>query len=121
MPIYKAIFRVPGGEELKATRGYVPDIFFDAIQNVTLANLVETYEGGFTLSNEMHEKLNVREGYASYASVAKYAPEGDNFAPDFNSVLLTALKEANHARPLEDNLNYQIFIMEYIDSPPEDD
>lgn len=121
MPQYKAIFRLPGGKELEAHRGYVPDAFFDAIQKVTIDDIVEIYEDGFILTVEMHEKLNIPDAFTSYASVGKYAAQGMDKNPEFLNELLERLKITNHARPLELHYNYQIFIMEYIDSPPEDD
>lgn len=121
MPQYKAIFRLPGGKELEAHKGYVPDAFFDAIQNVTIDDIVEIYEDGFILTIEMHEKLNIANIFSSYASIGKYATQGMNKTPEFKIELLERLKIANHARPLEIHYNYQVFIMEYIDSPPEDD
>lgn len=120
MPYHKAIFHIPGGAELKAHNGYVPDAFFDAAQNVTATNLITTYEGGFSLTNDMHKKLDVPGAYSSYASVTANVPEGSSES-EVTQALINKLKEANHARPVEDNLNYQVFIMEYIEEAPDDD
>ncbi len=117
----KAIFHIPGGEELKADKGYVPDAFFDAAQQVTAKDIVAIYEGGFVLSNEMHEKLDKPQTFSSYAVVGLTAAEGADSKPEFILEMIKRLKLANHARPLGDNLHYQVFFMEYIDSPPEDD
>lgn len=121
MPYYKALFRLAGDKELEASHGYVPDAFFDAAQKATVDDIVVIYEGGFALTTEMHEKLNFTDRYTSYASVAKKAPEGSENMPEFRHELLQLLKNANHARPLETRFHYQVFIMEHIETPPEDD
>ncbi len=121
MPYYRAIFRLPGGKELEATKGYVPDAFFDAIKKVTTDDIVAIYEGGFILSNEMHDKLNIPHTYTSYAATGKEAPEGADKTPEFETEMLGRLKLANHARPLEEHFNYQVFYMEYIEPTPDDD
>lgn len=121
MPLYKALFRVPGGKELEANHGYVPDEFFDAIGKITPEDIVEIYEDGFVLSNEMHEKLDVPGTFTTYASVGMKAPEGTHKNPEFAGEMLKKLKMANHARPLKENLHYQIFYMEYIESTPDED
>ena len=121
MPHYKAIFRIPGGKELEAHNGYVPDAFFEAIQNITPANLVETYEGGFVLSNEMHEKLNIHHTFSSYAITGRNTVDATPENPDFINGLIAFLKTTNHARPVEAHYNYQIFIMEHIEESPDDD
>ncbi|MFP9099524.1 hypothetical protein ACLI09_10745 [Flavobacterium sp. RHBU_24] len=121
MPHYKAIFHIPGGTALQARNGYVPDAFFEALQQLTPADLVETYEGGFVLSNEMHEKLNIPGAFSSYAIAGRNAVEANPESPDFISGLIAFLKTTNHARPLEAHYNYQVFIMEYIEETPDDD
>lgn len=121
MPYYKAVFHLPGGNELKAERGVVPDAFFDAIHQVTTQDIADIHEGGFILSTEMHEKLSIPDTYASYAITGLNAPEGSDKDPQFLNLLLEHLKEANHARPLEMHYNYQIFIMEFVEDVPEDD
>ncbi|KOS05708.1 hypothetical protein AM493_06400 [Flavobacterium akiainvivens] len=121
MPYYRALFRLPGGKELEATKGYVPDAFFDAIKNVTVNNLVVIYEDGFVLSNEMHDKLNIHNAFTSYAAVGISAPHGADTASGFADEMLTRLKEANHARPLEDHHNYQVYYMEFIENVADDD
>lgn len=121
MSYYKAIFRLPGGSELKATRGYVPDSFFDAIQKVTTADIVDIHQGGFILSTEMHQKLSIPDTFTSYAITGLNAPDGDKDSQEFHDKLLEHLKEANHARPVEEHYNYQVFIMEYIEEVPDDD
>jgi len=118
---YKAIFRLPGGKELEAERGYVSDDFFKAIQKVTINDIVDIYEGGFVLNTGMHEKLSIPDSFGNYAIVGLKAPEGSDTDPDFLNKLLDFLKRTNHARPLEMHYNYQIFIMEYIEDVPEDD
>lgn len=121
MPYYRAIFRLPGGKELEAHKGYVPDAFFSAIQNVTTDDLVTVYEGGFVLDTHMHNVLNIPHAYTSYAITGKDAPEGADKTPDFEEEMLGKLKNANHARPLEGHHNYQVFYMEYIEPVPDDD
>lgn len=121
MPYYKAIFRLPGGSELKADRGYVPDSFFNAIQEVSTADIVDIHEGGFILSTEMHEKLSVPDHFTSYAITGLNAPDGNKNDPEFHKQLLHHLKEANHARPIEEHYNYQVFMMEHIEEVPDDD
>ena len=118
---YRTIFRLPGGIELKARKGYVPDTFFEAIQNITISDFVTIYEGGFVLSNKMHDMLDIPGTYTSYASVGTIAPEGTEKTAEFKVAMLQKLKNANHARPLKENLHYQVFYMEHIDSPPDDD
>lgn len=121
MQHYRAIFRLHGDRELEAHRGYVPDAFFTAAQNATINDLVDIYEGGFTLTNEMHNKLDVPGTYTSYAVVGIVAPQGADKDFGFHRQMLQRLKEANHARPLQDNLHYQVFYMEHVESPPDDD
>ncbi|MXN92212.1 hypothetical protein GR160_13355 [Flavobacterium sp. Sd200] len=121
MPYYRALFKLPGGRELEAHKGYVPDIFFDAIQKVTVNDIVDTYEDGFVLSTDLHEKLNIHDTYTSYAAIGKNAPVGTNTSTEFKTELLNLLKNANHARPLENHHGYQVFYMEYIETPPDDD
>lgn len=121
MPNYKAIFRVPGGTELRADKGYVPDAFFSALQHVTANDIVYKYEGGFVLSNEIHELLNTPSTFTSYASVGNDAPEGTSDSEAFLAGLLQKLKMANHARPVETHYHYQVFIMEYIEPVIDDD
>ncbi|ALM49628.1 hypothetical protein AMR72_12370 [Flavobacterium psychrophilum] len=121
MQHYKAIFRLPGGKELEAERGYVSDAFFDAIQKVTVDDIVEIFEGGFVLNTGMHEKLSIPDSFGNYAIVGLKAPDGSETDPNFLNQLLDFLKRTNHARPLEMHYNYQIFIMEYIEEVPEDD
>lgn len=121
MPYYKAVFRLPGGNELKADRGHVPDSFFDAIQKVTAHDIVHIYENGFVLSTQMHQKLSVPDTFTSYAISGLNAPEGGDTNPEFLKALVEHIKTANHARTLEIHYNYQIFIMEYIEEVPEDD
>lgn len=121
MPHYRALFRIPGGKELEADSGYVPDDFFEAAQKVTPKDIVDVYEGGFVLSNELHEKLNIPGTFTSYAVVGMAASEGADKKPEFIPEMVKRLKLANHARPLRDNLHYQVYFMEYVDSPPEDD
>jgi len=106
MPNYKAIFRLPGGSELKANRGYVPDSFFNALQEVTTADIVDIHQGGFVLTTEMHAKLSVPDTFTSYAITGLIAPEGSDKNPEFHQQLLEHLKEANHARPVEEHYNY---------------
>jgi hypothetical protein len=121
MPYYKALFRMPGGRELEAHRGYVPDEFFSAVQKVTEEDIVAVYEDGFVLSNELHEKLDRPDTFTSYASVGMKADEGADTMPGFRQEMLRKLKIANHARPLADNLHYQVFYMEHVETPPDDD
>lgn len=121
MPYYKAVFRLPTGNELKADKGYVPDAFFDAVKKLTANDIIDIHEGGFVLSTEMHEKLSIRDNFASYAIAGLNAPEGTETDPEFLQKLLEKVKAANHARPLEIHYNYQIFIMEYIEEVPDDD
>jgi hypothetical protein len=121
MPYYRAIFRLPGGKELKAHKGYVPDAFFEATQKVTVNDIVDVYEGGFVLSNEMHEKLNIPHSYTSYAITGKEVSHEAYKTPDFNAEMLQKLKQSNHARPLEEHHNYQVFYMEHIEEVPDDD
>jgi hypothetical protein len=121
MPYYISVFLLPGGINLKAERGVVPDAFFDALQKVTLQDIVDIHEGGFVLSTDMHEKLSIKDTFASYAIVGLNAPQGSDKDPKFLEQLLDRLKIANHARPLEMHYNYQIFIMEHIEEFPEDD
>lgn len=121
MPFYKAVFRLPGGNELKAERGYVPDAFFDALHKVTVHDIIDIHEGGFVLTTDLHEKLSVKDAFTSYAIVGINAPEGSETNPEFLQQLLDRLKVTNHARPLEMHYNYQIFIMEYIEEVPDDD
>ncbi|MFD2600446.1 hypothetical protein [Flavobacterium suzhouense] len=121
MPYYKAIFRLPGGSELKADRGYVPDAFFNALFEVTTTDIVDIHEGGFILSTEMHEKLSVPDHFTSYAITGLNASEEEKFSPEFHIKLLEHLREANHARPIEEHYNYQVFMMEYIEEVPDDD
>ncbi|MDV6168989.1 hypothetical protein R1T16_11170 [Flavobacterium sp. DG1-102-2] len=121
MPNYKAIFRLPGGTELKAERGYVPDDFFTAIQKITVDDIVAIFDGGFVLSTEMHEKLSVPDTFASYAITGLNAAEGKDKDPEFHQQLLDHLKTANHARPIEIHYNYQIFVMEFIEESIDDD
>ncbi len=121
MPHYKAVFHLPGGSELKAERGVVPNAFFDAIQKVTTHDIVDIHEGGFVLSTQMHEKLSIPDTFASYAIVGLNTAEGNDKNPEFRGEFLTRLKTSNHARPLEMHYNYQIFIMEYVEDVPEDD
>lgn len=121
MPYYRALFKLPGGKELEASRGYVPDGFFNAIRQTTTDDIVEMYEDGFVLTTELHEKLHIQDAYTSYAAVGVNAPHGADKAPEFKTELLRLLKQTNHARPLESHHGYQVFYMEYIDSPPDDD
>ena len=121
MPYYKAIFRLPGGSELKADKGYVPDAFFDAVQQLTTNDIVDIHEGGFVLSTEMHEKLSIKDNFTSYAITGLNATEGTETSHEFLGQLLKKVKASNHARPLEMHYNYQIFIMEYIEEVPDDD
>lgn len=121
MPYYRAIFRLPGGKELEAHKGYVPDAFFDAIQHVTVNDIVTIYEGGFVLSNDMDEKLNLHHTYSSYAVTGKDTTPADAETPEFKEEMLQKLKLANHARPLEEHHNYQVFYMEYIEDVIDDD
>jgi hypothetical protein len=121
MKHYRAIFLISGGEELKADRGYVPDAFFDAAQHVTPEDVVAVYEGGFVLSNEMHEKLDKSGTFSSYAVVGFTAPEGADKKPEFVPEMIQRMKLSNHARPIADNIHYQVFFMEHIESPPDDD
>lgn len=107
MPHYRTIFRLPGGRELEAERGYVPDAFFTAAQHATINDIVTVYEGGFSLSNKMHNMLDIPGTYTSYAVVGLVAPEGADKQPEFKENMLQRLKEANHARPLQDNIHYQ--------------
>lgn len=117
----KAIFHIPGGRELQAHNGYVPDTFFEAIQKLTSDDLVQTYEGGFVLSNEMHEKLNIHGAFSSYAIAGRNTVDADPENPDFINGLIAFLKTTNHARPVEAHYNYQVFIMEYIEETPDYD
>lgn len=121
MPHYKALFRIPGDKELQAHNGYVPDSFFTAAQQATTNDIVLMYEGGFVLTNELHEKLNLPDKFSSYASVGADAPEGTQDSETFRNALLMQLKQANHARPLETHFHYQVFAMEYIDPSFDDD
>lgn len=121
MPHYRAVFRLPGGRELEAHRGYVPDTFFAAAKQATTDDIVDLYEGGFTLSNDMHEKLDIPGAYTSYAVVGLITQENTEKNTGFREQMLQRLKDANHARPLQDNLHYQVFYMEHVESPPEDD
>ncbi|AWH85911.1 hypothetical protein HYN59_12700 [Flavobacterium album] len=121
MPYYKALFRMPGGRELEAHHGYVPNEFFNALQQVTEEDIVAVYEDGFVLSNEMHDKLDRPGTYTSYAAVGIKADEGFDKMPGFGREMLKRLKIANHARPLADNLHYQVFYIEHIETPPDDD
>ncbi len=121
MPHYRAIFRLKGGRELEAQRGFVPDAFFAAAQHATVDDIIDVYEDGFTLSNEMHDKLDIPGVFTSYAVVGIVAPEGADKKAHFQQNMLHRLKDANHARPLQDNLHYQVFYMEHIESPPDDD
>lgn len=121
MPYYKAIFRLKGGSELQAQHGYVPDDFFTAIQNVTAEDLVVTYEDGFILSNQMHEKLNIPGTFTSYVSIGKKASDASPQDPGFVDGLIHFLKTTNHARPLEAHYNYQVFVMEHIEESFDDD
>jgi hypothetical protein len=121
MPHYKALFRIPGDKELEAHNGYVPDIFFTAAQQATTDDIVLMYEGGFTLTSELHDKLNLPEKFTSYASVGADTPEGTQNSETFRNALLMQLKQANHARPIETHFHYQIFIMEYIEPVIDDD
>lgn len=121
MPYYRALFRLPGGRELEAHKGYVPDVFFDAIQKTTTDNIIDTYKDGFVLSTQMHEKLNIPNTFTSYAAIGKNMAEGTNETPGFKTEMLSLLKNANHARPLESHHGYQVFYMEYVETPPDDD
>lgn len=121
MPHYKALFRIPGDKELEAHNGYVPDAFFTATQHATINDIVLMYEGGFTLTSELHDKLNLPDKFTSYASVGGDTPEGAQNSETFRNSLLLRLKEANHARPIETHFHYQIFIMEYIEPVIDDD
>jgi|GEM_PF-2951889 len=121
MPQIKAIFHVPGDRELQAHNGYVPDAFFDALQNITAGDLVATYEGGFVLSNEMHERLNIYHTFSSYAIAGRNTVDANPEDPDFINGLIAFLKTTNHARPLEAHYNYQVFVMEHIEETLDDD
>jgi len=121
MPNYKAIFRLPGGTELKAERGYVPDDFFTAMQKITVDDIVDIFDGGFVLSTDMHEKLSVPNTFASYAITGLNADEGKDKDPEFLQQLVDHIKTANHARPIEIHYNYQIFVMEFIEESIDDD
>lgn len=121
MPNYKAIFRLPGGAELKSEKGYVSDDFFAAIQKVTIADIVETYDGGFVLSTEMHRKLSIPDTFASYVITGLNAANSSDKDPEFLMQLLDHLKTANHARPIEIHYNYQIFVMEHVEETIDDD
>src|SRR4051812_41700873 len=103
MPYYKAIFHLPGGNELKANRGYVPDDFFTAIKKVTVEDIIIIFDGGFVLSTAMHQKLSIPDTFASYAITGLNGPEGSDTEPEFRQQLLEHLKEANHARPIEEH------------------
>lgn len=121
MPHYKAIFRIPGDKELQADNGYVPDAFFDAAQKATINDIILMYEGGFALTSEMHEKLNLPGRFTSYASVGSDTDEGNQNSEEFKNTLLLLLKQGNHARPLESHFHYQVFVMEYIEPVIDDD
>lgn len=120
MPFYKAVFRLPGGKELEADKGYVPDAFFDAIQKVTTDAIVYIFEGGFVWSNEIHEKLHIHGAFTSYAIIGEEAPEGAETTGEFANGLLKLLKKANHARPIREHYNYQVFYMEDVEPDPEE-
>lgn len=115
------IFRLPGGKELEATRGYVPDAFFEAARRATANDMVYRYEGGFVLSTEMHQRLDTPGSFASYAVVGMETQAGTETTPELVTAFLERLKASNHARPLESHYHYQVFFMEYIEEVPDDD
>lgn len=121
MPLYKVIFRLRGGEELKALRGFVPDEFFEAVQRVSVQDAVAQYTDGFVLDNALHETLDTPSHYTSYAVVGKELAEGSNQKAEFLPEMLTLLKGANHARPLYEHRHYQVYFMEYVAPAPDED
>lgn len=121
MTLYKVIFRLNGGEELKAVRGFVPDEFFEAARHATLSDAVAQYTDGLVVDNALHEKLDTPSNFTSYAVVGKSFPEGSNPKAEFLPEMLKLLKDANHARPLYEHRHYQIYFMEYIEPVPDDD
>ncbi|WP_290846480.1 hypothetical protein [Flavobacterium sp.] len=121
MALYKAIFKLSGGSQIKAVSGHVPEAFFDSVKKLNADNLILVQQGRFVLSNEVHELLDEPNAYNVYASVILDFPEGEEKSDAFKWKALEKVKQSNYARPLASNINYEIFILEYVDPSFDDD
>lgn len=115
------LFHLRGADELKASRGHVPEAFYEAVQQVGTDDFVHAYDGGFVHSVEMHDRLYKPNTFSSYVIFRFVIAPNSELGTDLLQEVILKLKETNFARPVESHHHYQVFSMETIDTSFDDD